>query len=175
MIAMLRNRRNTWPALVLVAAAALPSAATPGLLPKSFAGDRATWAKAPAAGRVPKLREVVEVPEDYVGREFTYTVRLSTNGLWMKRGAVDFFIFVEDLEGSQLPSRGLGPDSTVNLIRFILPKEAGRTLIDQLSAAQKYEARIRFRVERERDVLGSGWSYLARISSVELVGAGKSK
>ena len=118
--------------------------------------------------RNPKIREVVEIPEDYVGREFTFTVRICTNGLWMKRSGENFFLFVEDLEGSQLPAGGLSPDSTVNLIRFLLPKEEGRKLIDQLAANRKYEARIQFRVERERDIFGQGWRYLGKISSVEL-------
>lgn len=134
----------------------------------SSAGGEPNTAKPQAKARNPKIREVVEIPEDYVGREFTFTVRISTNGLWMKRGSVDFFIFVEDLEGSQLPAGGLGPDSTVNLIRFILPKEEGRRLIEQLSAARKYEARIQFRVERERDIFGQGWRYLGKINSVDL-------
>jgi hypothetical protein len=96
-------------------------------------------------------------PEDYVGREFTFTVRICTNGLWMKRGAVDFFIFVEDLEGSQLPAGGLGPDSTVNLIRFILPKEEGRKLIDQLQTIPDAEsvALINFLPQRQFDGAGS--------------------
>jgi len=134
----------------------------------TYAGGGPKPAQPPSKMRNPKIREVAELPEDYVGREFTFTVRVCTNGLWMKRAGEHFFLFIEDLEGSQLPAGGLGPDSSVNLIRFILPKEEGRKLIDQLSAARKYEARIRFRVERERDIFGTGWRYLGRIDAVEL-------
>jgi len=55
----------------------------------------------------------------------------------------------------------------VNLIRFCIAKEDGRKLIDQLNAAQTYEARIRFTIDRQPGFLGQGWDYLARISSIE--------
>ena len=63
----------------------------------------------------------------------------------------------------------------MNLIRFILPKEQARKLIGDLSAVRKYEARIRFKIDRERDILGQGWRYLALISSVEVTDAAKAK
>jgi hypothetical protein len=122
----------------------------------------------PQKERSPKIREVCELPEDYFEREFTFTVNICTSSLWMRRGAVDFFIFVQDSEGTQLPYNGFSPDSTVNRIRFILPKEEGRRLIEELSAAHKYEARIRFKIERERDLFNQGWVYIGRISTVEL-------
>ncbi|MCI0743232.1 MAG: hypothetical protein L0Y72_29750 [Gemmataceae bacterium] len=119
--------------------------------------------------RTPKLREVVEIPEDYYGRKFTFSVRVSTKQGWIRRGSSgDFFIAVQDDEGSALPNHGIGPDSTVNIIRFLLPKEEGRKLFERLSAEKLYEARITFTIDRERPVLGPGWVYLARISSVEL-------
>jgi len=134
----------------------------------SHAGGGPQPAQPQTKARNPKLREVVELPEDYYGREFTFTCRISTNGLWMMRAGDNFFLFLEDLEGSQLPSGGLSPDSTVNLIRFVLPKEEGRKLIDQLTATRKYEARVRFRIDREKDLFGQGWRYLGLISSVDL-------
>lgn len=125
--------------------------------------------KSATSGRTPKLREIVEIPEDYLGRTFTYTVRITTSQNWMRRGSGgDFFLFVQDAEGSQLPNTGISPDSTVNLLRFVLPKEEGRRLINQLNAGKMYEARLRFTIDREREPLGPGWRYLARISSVEV-------
>ncbi len=119
--------------------------------------------------RTPKLREVVEIPEDYYGRKFTFNVRVSTKQGWIRRGSSgDFFIVVQDDEGSALPNHGIGPDSTVNIIRFLLPREEGRKLFERLSAEKLYEARITFTIDRERPVLSPGWVYLARISSVEL-------
>lgn len=151
-----RNFRIVLVALTLVALGAVA--------PWSIAGAGQKQAKE----RNPKIREVCEVPEEYLGREFTFTVHISTNSLWMRRGAEDFFIFVQDSEGSQLPYNGFSPDSTVNRIRFILPKEEARKLIDQLSAARKYEARIRFKIDRERDLFNQGWLHLAKINTVEL-------
>jgi hypothetical protein len=161
MLTLLRNHRACCPAFLAVVLGSL-------CCMNSYAGDGPNSAKPQAKARNPKIREVVEMPEDYVGREFTFTVHISTNRVWMKRGKVDFFVFVEDLEGSMLPAGGYAPDSTVNLIRFILPKEEGRRLIEQLSADRKYEARIQFRIERESDVFGKGWRYLGKISSVEV-------
>jgi hypothetical protein len=86
----------------------------------SFAGEGATGAKQKPNGKTPKLWQVVDLPENYVGHEFTYTVRISTNALWMARGTSDFFIFVEDEEGTKLPRQGFSPDATINLIRFVL-------------------------------------------------------
>lgn len=126
-------------------------------------------------GRTPKIREVVEMPEDYVGREFTYSVRLCTHALWITRASSgNFFMVFEDLEGTQLPAGGIGPDSTVKLMRFILKKEDARMLIDRLSASQKYEARITFRIETERGLFGDT-RYIGRISAVELMGGAKAK
>ena len=123
----------------------------------------------PQPTRMPKLREVVEIPEDYYGRKFTFAVRITTRQGWIKRGAAgDFFVMVQDLEGSSLPNNGLGPDSTVNIIRFLLPKEEGRKLFERLNAQKLYDASITFTIDREPPVLGYGWVYLARISSVEL-------
>src|SRR5262249_12871766 len=140
-------------------------------LADSFAGDSAST-KPNSNGRTPKLREAVEIPEDYVGRDLTFTARVSTNGLWMKRVNAYFFLLIEDMEGSQLPPGGIGADSSVKLLRFVLPLEEGRKLIDELSADKTYDARIRFRIEREPNLFGNGWAYLARISSVEVPPAG---
>ena len=115
-----------------------------------------------------KLREVADFPEDYLGQTFTYTVRISTNPMWLQRGGDVFFLFVQDAEGNKLPNRGFTADSTINLIRFVLPKEEGRKLIAQLNATQTYEARIRFTIDRQRGFLNQGWDYLGRISSVEV-------
>jgi len=168
MLGSLQNihlNRRTFLALV---SAALVGSAMAGIVQHTFADDGPASSK-PKTGRMPKLREVVEVPEDYLGQEFTYAARISTNSLWMKRHNAYFFLFLEDSEGSQLPSGGLGPDSTVNLIRFIYPVEEGRKLFDLMSAREKYEARIRFKIERERNVLGNGWVFIGRISSIEVL------
>jgi hypothetical protein len=175
MFTVLRNHRDIRRILLVSAGVLVLSVTAPLLLPKSLAADGNAGTKTPPVSRAPKLREVVELPEDYVGRDFTYTVRLSTGLLWITRGSSgDFFIVVEDLEGSQLPRGGIGPESTVKLIRFLLSKEDGRKLIDQLSAAQKYQARIGFRIEREKGLFGE-WRYLARIHTVELSNSSKSK
>ena len=125
--------------------------------------------KPAAPGRTPKLREVVEIPEDYFGRTFTYNVKITTRSSWLQRGSAgDFFLFVVDSEGTQLPHGGISPGATVNLLRFVLPKEDGRKLIDRLTADKMYDARIRFTIDREREPVSRGWLYLARINSVEL-------
>jgi hypothetical protein len=128
----------------------------------AWSGDKGAPAK------TPKLRQVADLPEDYLGRTFTYKVRISTNQAWMNRSANHFFLFVQDAEGNKLPNRGFSPDSTVNLIRFVVSKEEGRKLIERLSAGQMYEAQIRFTVQRQQAFLGQGWDYLAIISSVEV-------
>jgi hypothetical protein len=122
----------------------------------------------PGAGRAPKLREVAEVPEDYFGRTFTYTVRVSTNYGWMRRAGDSFFLFIQDVEGNKLPNRCFSPESTVNYFRFVLPKGEGKRLIDRLNPDKMYEARIRFTVDRERALLGQGWLYLGKITRIEL-------
>jgi hypothetical protein len=160
---MLATRRNGRAIFVPILVAIVSIA----IVPRSFAEDSPS-PKPNSQGRTPKLREVVEIPEDYVGRDLTFTARISTNGLWMKRVNAYFFLLVEDMEGSQLPPGGIGADSSVKLVRFILPIEEGRKLIDQLSADKKYDARIRFRIEREPNLFGNGWAYLARINSVEV-------
>ena len=134
------------------------------------AASQARSEEKPASpSRTPKIREVVEIPEDYYGRTLTYNVWITTSQNWMRRGSGgDFFLFVRDAEGSQLPNFGLSPDSTVNLLRFVLPKEEGRKLINQLNAGKMYEATIRFTIDRERELVGPGWRYLARISTVEV-------
>lgn len=157
------------PLLVLVVAAA-SSTAAPMVLLKSL-GDEVP-AAAKKESRAPKLRNVVDLPEDYLGREFTYTVRISTNALWMSRGATDFFIFVEDEEGTKLPRQGFSPDASINIIRFVLPRAEGKRLIEELSAAQKYQARIRFRVDRHEGLFGA-WEYFGMINSVEIINPAK--
>ena len=161
----LRCTRRAFVALVLAAAAC---ASGPRLFQECIAGDGPATSK-PKSIRTPKLREVVEVPEDYLGKEFTYTAWISTNSLWMKRVNAYFFLLLEDAEGSRMPSSGISPDSTVNLIRFIYPVEEGRKLFDQMIARDKYEARTRFKIERERNVLGNGWVFIGRISSIEVL------
>lgn len=153
------SRKSFRGSVVLLALAVLMGAASPG-----WSSDKS---KTPQ--RTPKIREVVEIPEDYLGQTFTYTVHLTTKQSWMQRGgAGDFFLFVKDSEGSQLPNTGISPGSSVNFLRFVLSKEDGRKLIDRLSADKFYEARIRFTIDREREPVGPGWRYLARISAVEL-------
>ena len=143
----------------LLLLAVLLGAASP-----AWSGDKST-----APARTPKIREVVEIPEDFVGQTFTFKVRITTQQTWMRRGNNgDFFLFVKDLEGSQLPNTGISPDSSVNLLRFVLPKEEGRKLFDRLNASKFYEANIRFTIDREREIVTGAWRYLAKISSIEL-------
>jgi len=113
----------------------------------------------------PKLREVVEFPEDYVGQTFTYTVKISPKLNWLQRnGRGNYFLYVLDSEGSLLPHRLGG--GTLNSL--ILPAAEARKLIVRLSAAETYEAQIRFSVEREQVAGTSGYYYIARVHSVEL-------
>jgi hypothetical protein len=174
MLTELRNRHVARRALLVLVLALPLGTCADSLLPTSFAGEGPTGAKQKPHGRPPKLRQVVDLPEDYVGREFTYTVQISTNALWMARGTTDFLIFVEDEEGTKLPRQGFSPDATINLIRFVLPREEGKRLIEELSAAKKYQARIRFRVDRQKGLFDA-WCYFGMISSVEIVNADKSK
>jgi hypothetical protein len=60
------------------------------------------------------------------------------------------------------------PGLHCQLLRFVLSKEDGRKLIDRLSADKFHEVRIRFTIDRERELVGPGWRYLARISSVQV-------
>src|SRR5262245_20382297 len=146
-------------AFVLLALPALLSFASPG-----WGAD-----KAPVPPGAPKLRVVVDIPEDFVGREFTYTVRLTAADHWLQRDpAVGFYIFVQDLEGTRLPRQGFTPAGLNNSLRFVLPKDEGRKVIERLSTTQLHEARIRFRVSRVRNTITGEWQYLARISAVEL-------
>src|SRR5262245_16959756 len=84
MNALVQNLRNTHRALFVLVLTTLAITAAPSLLQRSQAGDGDAAGK-PQAVRTPKIREVVEVPEEYVGKEFTYTVRISTNSHWMRR------------------------------------------------------------------------------------------
>lgn len=166
MSAIVRNVHNSHRAVLPLALVALLSAAALALCRPGVAEGSGP----PVPGRTPKLREIAEFPEDYFGKEFTHTVWLNTQPRWLERAnSGDFFLFVKDLEGTQLPNRGFNPSSTINLIRFVLPKEDARKLIDRLDPGQMYQARITFRVDREKDLFGQNWLYLARISSVELV------
>ncbi len=119
--------------------------------------------KAAPSGPAPKLREVVDFPEDYVGQTLTYTVKISPKRLH-RNGTGDYSLFCLDSEGSLLPDR-LG-SGTLN--SFILPKAEARKLIVRLSAAETYEAQIRFTIERGQAVGGLGYYYIARVHSVEL-------
>lgn len=174
MLTELRNRLAAHRVFLILVLALPLGTCGPWLLRTSFAGEGSSGTKQIPKGRIPKLRQVVDLPEDYVGREFTYTVRISTNALWMARGTTDFLIFVEDEEGTKLPRQGFSPDASINLIRFVLPREEGKRLIEELSAAEKYQARIRFRVDRQKGLFDA-WNYYAMISSVEIVNSAKSK
>jgi hypothetical protein len=156
MQAILKNCRAARGALALLPLVML------GIASPAWSGTKMQ----PASG--PKLRHVADVPEDYLGRTFTYKVRISTQERWMYRNGDYFFLFVQDAEGNKHPNRGYTPDGTINLIRFILPKQEGLKLIERLDPSQMYEARIRFTVERQRALVGQRWDYLARISLVEV-------
>src|SRR5262245_37758991 len=80
MLGFIRNIDVKSRTLLLWVLAGLLSSAAPGTVQHIFAGDSPTAAK-PKSSRAPKLREVVEVPEDYLGCEFTYTAQISTNSL----------------------------------------------------------------------------------------------
>src|SRR5262249_36752400 len=91
----------------------------------------------------------------------TYTVRISTNQYWMRRAGAYFFLFVQDSEGAKLPGTGFNPDSTVNLIRFLVPTDEGRKLIDRLDAGQMYEAAFASRSNAKEPSLAKACSILA--------------
>src|SRR5262245_22155696 len=141
---ILRNAR--W-ALVVVILTALAITAAPAVLQECQAGDGPSRERAQTA-QTPKIKEVLEFPEEFVGKEFSYTVWVTSHAAWMARAGEYLFLFVKDAEGSKLP-RGFDPASAVNLMRLILPKDEGRKLIDQLNASRFSAARIHFKVERE--------------------------
>jgi len=171
-----RDDRTTRGAFLPLALAALLIAAAPALPRTGVAAGADGAAPQAGAARTPKLREIAELPDDYLGKEFTHTVWLTTTARWMERGGSgDFFFFVQDSEGTQLPNRGFTPSSSLNILRFVLPREDGRKLIDQLTAGRMYEARIRFRIDRQKDLFGQNWEYFARINSVELSSPLKSR
>ncbi|MCI0377694.1 MAG: hypothetical protein L0215_08820, partial [Gemmataceae bacterium] len=68
MKAFLQNSRNSILGAVLLALGIVTAAALPVL-----GGEKPS-----TPVRTPKLREVVEIPEDYYGRKFTFNVRVST-------------------------------------------------------------------------------------------------
>jgi len=156
MLTILKNCRRTCGMFALLSLVTLSTAVPARSADKS------------APARTPKLRQVADVPEDYLGQTFTYDVRISTNQRWMQRSGPGFFLFVEDGEGNKLPNRGFTPDATINLIRFVISKEDGHKLIERLNAGQMYNARIRFTIDRERELIGRGWLYLARVSLIEV-------